>query len=118
MLQVGEMRLKALILQGLFIQLRSKCAAFWVFMRVACVVRESGQSYFLTPSLELFNCATSIFFFGIKKKHKEENFKLCQHPYQHFYKVNMAVNGSFLQPVNMLKCTGLFGEGRNFTEER
>jgi hypothetical protein len=66
MLQVGEMRLKALILQGLFIQLRSKCAAFWVFMRAAsvllcCVVRESGQSYYLTPFLELFNCSTRLF---------------------------------------------------------
>jgi hypothetical protein len=45
MLQVGVMRLKALILQGLFIQLRSKCAAFWVFMRVACVVLCCVVSY-------------------------------------------------------------------------
>lgn len=40
MLQVGEMSLKALVLQRLFIQLRSKRGAFWQFLRR--VVRESG----------------------------------------------------------------------------
>lgn len=54
MLQV-QMRMKELTLQGLFIQLRSKSAAFWVFVRVAWAVSCENLAQ-QTLSRPLSNC--------------------------------------------------------------
>jgi hypothetical protein len=80
MLQVGEMRMKALILQGLFIQLRSKCPAFWVFMAVACVVScENLAPHTLSRPLQNCLIAQQVFrfpFFRKRREYKKQNLKM------------------------------------------
>lgn len=64
MLHVGKNRMKALILEGQFIQLRIKCGAFWVFMAVSCVAlcENLVALTFSRPLSICFNCSTSFFF--------------------------------------------------------
>jgi hypothetical protein len=70
MLQVGEMSMKALVLQRLFIQLRSKRGAFWVFMTLSCVALCENLAE-LTFSRPLSNCLIALqvfyFFSGVKR---------------------------------------------------